>query len=195
MSLDLDKFIKLLDIPIYHDIESEQKWNYDNYAAQIEEALSYHCDNEYVSEYLKKQISQMIHQGYLIICDKPFSTPVRTIYEKMEAIVKGVKGRGKLKNISNILGFDVFHIHFGESSCIIENWVNYTKKTNSCDLSFTKELIYESLISSLSKKNKTGELLVYSKIDGKIKFWCIWFHEAGDNQLVELISLLHKLKE
>lgn len=177
-----------MTIPIYRDIECEQEWSYDDYTTQIEEALSYYCDNEYVSEYLKKQISQIIHQGYLIIYDKSFATPVRTIYEKMEGIVKGVKGRGKLKNISNVLGFDVFHVHFGESSCIVENWINYEKKTNSYDLSFPKESIYESLISSLSKKDKTGEWLVYSKIDGKIKFWCIWFHESGDNELIKIIE-------
>lgn len=181
--MDLSKFI----IPIFRDIECEQKWNYDNYVAQIEEALSYHFDNEYVSEYLKKQISQMIHQGYLIIYDKSFATPIRTIYEKMEGIVKGGKSRGKLKNISNILGFDIFHVHFGESSCIVVNWINYAKKTNSCDLSFTKKSIYKSLISSISKKDKTGEWLVYSIIDGKIKFWCIWFHESGDNELIRII--------
>jgi hypothetical protein len=182
--LDLSKLI----IPIHRDIECEQKWSYDDYATQIEEILSYHCDNEYVSEYFKKQISQMIHQGYLIIYDKSFATPVRTIYEKMEAIVKGMKGRGKLKNISNILGFDVFHAHFGESSCIVENWINYEKKTNSCDLSFSQDALYKSLISSLSKKDKTGEWIVYSEDKGKMKFWCIWLHKAGDDKLIEIIK-------
>lgn len=181
--MDLTKFI----IPIYRDIECEQKWNYDNYVAQIEEAIYYHCNNQFVSKYFKEQISQMIHQNYLIINNKPFSVPVRTIYEAMENVVKGRKSRGKLRNISDVLGFDVFHVHFGQSSFIVKNWINYIKKHNS---SLTKELLYENLISSLSKKDKTGEWLVYSKIDDRIKFWCIWLHESGDNELIKIIRLM-----
>jgi len=187
MSSDLYKLAKSLNIPIYRDIECEQIWNYDDYSNQIEEALSFHCNKDFVSQYFKEQISQLIHQGYLLIHDKPIAVPVRTIYEVMENISEGKKEKKSLRNINNNVNFDVLHVHFGQSSFIIENWANYIKR-NSVDLNFTHESAYKSLMLSLSKKDKTGEWIVYSKDKGKIKFWCIWLHNAGDDNLIEIIK-------
>ena len=187
MKKNLDNFIRSLDVPILRNVECEKEWCYDNYSDCVTEALAYHCSNSFVSEYLKFQISQIIHQGYVLFGETPFAVPVRVIYEAMERVVKGGDGRGRLKNISNSLETEVLHIHCGQSSCITENWVNHARKTKLTNQAFTQDVVYKSLISSLSKPNKTGEWLVYSKSNNGIKFWCIWLHSAGDEQLIRII--------
>lgn len=186
--MNIDQLIRSLDVPICRDLMREQSWCYDKYSDQVDEALDFHCDKASTSDYLKTQISQMIHQGYVLFGRNPFATPVRSIYETMGIVVNGADGRGKLKNVSNAVGFEVLHSHFGQSSCIIENWVNYARKTKLVNQSPSHEVVYENLISSLSKPNKTGEWLVYSKTDSGIKFWCIWLHIAGDDQLIKVIN-------
>jgi hypothetical protein len=44
------------------------------------------------------------------------------------------------------------------------------QKTKLSDQGLSSELMYKSLISSRSKKNKTGEWVVFSKTDSGIKF-------------------------
>lgn len=187
----MDELIRSLDVPICRDLDREQTWCFDEYSEQVNESLDFHCSEAITSDYLKNQISQMIHQGYVLFGDTTFATPVRNIYEVMEGVVNGSYGR-KLRNISNGIGFEVLHSHFGHSSCIIENWGNHAKKTCLANQSFTHEGVYENLISSLSKHIKTGEWLVYSKLDGGIKFWCIWLHPindtTSDNQLIKVIN-------
>ena len=188
----MDEFIRSLDVPICRDLDREKSWCFDNYSKQINEALKFHCSKAAVSDYLKKQISQMMHQGYVVFGDTPFSTAVRNIYEAMEGVVNGDTGRGRLNNISNGVGFEVFHSHFGHSSCIVENWVNYARKTSLASQSYTCQGVYENLVASLSKSKKTGEWLVYSKFNNAIKFWCIWLHPVNksttDEQLIRLIN-------
>jgi len=106
----------------------------------------------------------------------------------MGQVSKADTNRGILKNISRRVGFDVNHAHFAQSSCITENWANHARKTKLVDQPLSRDIIYESLISPLTKKNKTGEWVVFSETDQGIKFWCIWLHEAGDDNLINLIN-------
>ena len=108
----------------------------------------------------------------------------------MERINLKGDSRGSLKHISKSLGFDVQHEHFAQSSCIETNWLNQLRKEGSVSKSSKIETVYESLISSLSKKKKTGEWIVYSKNSSGTVFWCIWLHESGDEKLIELIKTL-----
>lgn len=186
--MSTDKFIRSLDVQIRRDVERENNWCHEKYAGEVDGALEFHCNKATVSEYLKNQISQMIHQGYVLFGSNLFATPVRSIYETMRNVVNGDNGRGKLKRISNVVGYEVFHTHFAQSSCIIENWVNHARKAKLDHQPFTHEVAYENLISSLSKPDKTGEWLVYSKTESGIKFWCIWLHLAGDDQLIKVID-------
>lgn len=190
----MDELIRSLDVHICRDLDREQTWCYEEYSDQVNEVLGFHCSEAFTSDYLKNQISQMIHQGYVLFGDTPLATPVRSIYEVMEGIINGAHGRRKLSNISKGVGFDVFHSHFGHSSCIVENWVNHAKRTHLANHSLTHEVVYENLISSLSKRNKTGEWLIYSELDGGIKFWCVWLHPinyaTSDNQLIKVIRAI-----
>jgi len=180
----MDEFIRSLDVPIVRDLEKESEWSYDKNSNQILEATGYHCKGDYISEYMLHQLSKMLYQGY----DLAFSAPIRSVYETMENVSKVGTSRGILNNISKQVGFEVNHIHFAQSSCMTENWVNHARKTRLSEELLSNEVIYKSLVSSLSKKNKTGEWIVFSKADGMIKFWCVWLHKGGDDQLIEVIN-------
>ncbi|MBB1319937.1 hypothetical protein H5123_20185 [Shewanella sp. SR43-4] len=184
----MDELIRSLDVPIIRNIESESKWSYEENSDQILEAINYHCQGNFVSEYMRHQLSRMLYQGYLVINDLTFASPIRSVYEVMEQVCKAGISRGILKNISKKVGFDVNHAHFAQSSCITENWVNHARKTKLASQPLSSEVMYKSLISSLSKKNKTGEWVVYSQAGQEIKFWCIWLHEAGDDNLINVIN-------
>ena len=184
----MDELIRSLDVPIVRSLESESKWSYEENSGQILEAINYHCQGDIVSEYMQHQLSRMLYQGYLVVNDLTFASPIRSVYEVMEHVSKAGTSRGILKNISNRVGFDVNHAHFSQSSCITENWVNHARKTKLVDQPLSSEIMYKSLISSLSKKNKTGEWVVFSQTDQGIKFWCIWLHEAGDDNLISVIN-------
>ena len=184
----MDELIRSLDIAIVRDFEIESKWSYDENSNQILEATGYHCQGSFVSEYMLHQLSRMLYQGYLVINDLTFSSPIRSVYEVMEEISKRGTSRGVLKNISKEVGFNVNHTHFAQELCITENWVNHARKTKLADEPLSSEVMYKSLISSLSKKNKTGEWVVFSETESGIKFWCIWLHEAGDDNLIKVIK-------
>jgi hypothetical protein len=184
----MDKLISSLDVQIVRDLEKESKWSYDENSDQILEATGYHGQGNFVSEYMLHQLSRMLYQGYLVINDLTFSSPIRSVYEVMEDVSKVDTSRELLKNISKQVGFNVSHTHFAQSSCITENWVNHAKKTKLANEPLSSELMYKSLISSLSKINKTGEWVVFSETDSEIKFWCIWLHEAGDDNLINVIN-------
>lgn len=186
--LSMDKLIRSMYVPIIRNLEREKNWDHEKYSNQVDEALNHHCKKATVSEYFRNQLSKMIHQGYLCFGDYLFTSPVRSLYETMGAVVEGDEGRGKLTRITKAVGFEVLHIHFAQSSCIIENWVNHARQTALVNQPFTHEVIYENLISSLSKIDKTGEWIVYSKTGGDIKFWCVWLHKAGDDQLIKIIK-------
>jgi hypothetical protein len=112
----------------------------------------------------------------------------RQLDQFMKSFSKVGASRGRLKKVSKRVGFEVSHVHFAQSSCIAENWVNHASKTKLAKEALSSEVMYKSLISSLSKKNKTGEWLVFSKTDNGIKFWCIWLHQGGDNNLINVIN-------
>ena len=185
---NIQDLIHSLEIPIVRDLELENCWKYNMYSEELERTLSYYSKNSLFSTYLKEQISQLIHQQYLVIVGKTISVPVRSIYTTINEVSRNNVSRRKLKNISKNVGFDVYHIHFGQSSFQIENWANHAKKDNlHSQQNLNTELIYENLISSLSKKNKTGEWIVYSNQNDSIQFWCIWLHKINDNKLIDLI--------
>ncbi|WP_345993941.1 hypothetical protein [Sulfurimonas sp. HSL-1716] len=184
----MDDLIRSFDVPIIRNLTREREWSYSNYFNQILEAIEFHCEGSPVSDYMKHQISRIMHQGYVLINEIPFSSPVRSIYESMEKIVSEDNCRGVLKNITKQVGFPVLHTHFAQSSCIIENWKNFAHQTNLSQQAFSVETMYESLISSLDKPKKTGEWIVFSKTDNGIVFWCIWLHSAGDEKLIEIIK-------
>jgi len=185
---DMDRFIRSLDIISPRDIESEKSWSHEQYKEEVEEALSFHCENAGVSAYFKHQLSQLMHQGYILFGETTFSITVRSIYESMELVAKGSPCRGKLRNVSNAVGSEILHIHTGKSSGITENWVNYARKTKLKEKPFTHETVYNNLISSLSKPNRTGEWVVYTKTGSEIKFLCVWLHNSGDEMLIETIN-------
>lgn len=184
----MDDLIRSLDVPIIRNLSREKEWSYSNYTNQILEALKFHCEGSTVSDYMKHQISRIMHQGYVLINEITFSSPVRSIYESMEKIVSEDIYRGDLKHITEHVGFPVLHAHFAQSSCISENWKNYARQTNLSQQAISVETMYESLISSLDKPKKTGEWIVFSKTDNGIVFWCLWLHSAGDEKLIEIIK-------
>lgn len=187
-ALNMDELIRSLDVPVVRDLEKESQWSYGENSDQVREAIDYHCPTDFVSEYMLHQLSMMLYQGYLVVNCHTFSSPIRSVYEVMEAVSKLGASRGVLKNISKKVGFDVNHAHFSQSSCIAENWLNHARRTKLVEESLSSEVMYKSLISSLSKKNKTGEWVVFSETDSGIKFWCIWLHQAGDDGLIGVIN-------
>lgn len=184
----MDELIRSLDAPIVRDLEKESKWSYIKNSNQIREAIDYHCKNDFISEYMLHQLSRLLYQGYIVINDLTFSSPIRSVYEVMEKVSREGTSRGVLKNISNKVGFEVSHVHFAQTSCIIENWVNYARKIKLSEQSLSRENMYKSLFSSLEKPKKTGEWIVFSKTDGVIKFWCIWLHKGKDENLIDIIN-------
>jgi len=187
MNVPIEKLIRSLDVLIVRNHELEDQWSYQNYSVQISEEIQYYCNEASVSEYMKHQISKIMHQGYVVIDTNPFASPVRSIYETMERVIKHDVCRGILKNVSGKVGFEVLHCHFAQSSCIIENWVNHAGRNKLGKQGITAKSMYESLTSSLSKRKKTGEWIVYSKGKGIVRFWCVWLHDAGDEELIEVI--------
>jgi len=133
---------------------------------------------------LKLQLSQLYHQGYVVIENIAVSVPVSSVLSVLENIGSIGNGRGKLRNISNQLGFDVMHTHFGQSSFIVENWANHARRTKLKEKCLDIETMYQSLIESVSNDYKTGEWVVFSKLNGSITVWCLWLHKAGDEALV-----------
>ena len=105
----MDDFIRSFDVPIVRNIPREKEWSYNTYTNQILEALEFHCAGSSVSDYMKHQISKIMHQGYVVINEIPFSSPVRSIYESMEKIVSEDYCRGVLNNITEHVGFSVLH--------------------------------------------------------------------------------------
>ncbi len=184
----LEQIIQKSNVIIRRDFERESSWRYIDYEQKVEEALNYHCPNFICSDLLKTQLSQLYHQSYVVINNTAIAVPVSSILRSLENIDPVKKGRGKLTNISKHLGFDVFHVHFGQSSFITENWFNYANRNNLKDKPLTIENVYQSLVDSLSSKYRTGEWIVYSKNGGKITIWCLWLHGAGDAELVSEIE-------
>jgi hypothetical protein len=184
----MDDLIRSLFEPAARNLENESKWSYEDNLDQILEAIKHHCQENSVSEYMLHQLSRMLFQGYIVIGEMIFSSPIRSIYETMEAISQSDDSRGTLKNVSRKVGFNVKHSHFAQSSCIEENWINHARKTKLSTQAPSSEVIYGSLISSLSKEKKTGEWVVFSQSSSGLKFWCIWSHAAGDENLISVIK-------
>jgi hypothetical protein len=110
-ALNMDELIRSLDVPIIRDIEREFKWSYEKNSDQILEAINYHCQGNFVSEYMRHQLSRMLYQGYLVINELAFASPIRSVYEVMEQVSKASTSRGILNNISKRVGFDVKKIN------------------------------------------------------------------------------------
>ncbi|MCF7354443.1 hypothetical protein [Vibrio sp. CK2-1] len=180
----IEQIIRATDVKIRRDIDLETTWSYSDYEHMVEEALSYHCPKYNISDLLKLQLSQLYHQGYVVIENIAVAVPVTSVLSVLERIGDIGNGRGKLRNISNKLGFKVLHTHFGQSSFIVENWTNHAKRTKLQDQSLDIETMYQSLMESVSSDYKTGEWIVYSKHNGSITLWCLWLHKAGDEALV-----------
>ncbi len=185
---NINNLIRSLDVHVLRDEDLELHWNYADYEDKIEEALSYHCPNVSCSGWFKSQLSQLHHQGYIVIENLPLAVPISSIYHSLERIGEGGNRRGSLDKVSIRLGFPVSKVHFGQSSFITENWENYAKHTGLANQELNSEVLYESLIGSLSKQFKTGEWIVFSQDVSGIHIWCIWLHDAGDNALVNEIQ-------
>ncbi|MEG3220253.1 hypothetical protein PD716_06390 [Vibrio gigantis] len=183
----VEQIIRSTDVKVRRDLELESTWSYSDYEDRIEEALSVHCSNCNVSDLLKLQLSQLYHQGYAVIENNAVAVPVASVLSVLESITVASKGRGKLRHISNQLGFAVMHTHFGQSSFIVENWANHARRSKLRDKSLNVETMYQSLMDSVSNNDKTGEWVVYSKHNGSITLWCLWLHKAGDEALVHQI--------
>ncbi|QDO82389.1 hypothetical protein FM037_02950 [Shewanella psychropiezotolerans] len=183
----VEKIIQSVNISPRRDKQLELKWEYIDYAVQVDELLAYYCLEAVFCDLIKVQVSQLIHQGYVLIEGSPISVPLSALMNTLESIASGDKTERKLRHISKKIGFDIQHAHFSESSFIVENWLNYARNTNLGKQPVTFENMYNSLIESTSKPNKTGEWVVYSNQKGFTKFWCLWLHQAGDDTLVENI--------
>ncbi|MEG3753581.1 hypothetical protein [Psychromonas arctica] len=183
----IEGIIKSLNIPIRRDYDLENSWLYENYVARIDEALEYHCPNSTFSLSMKQQISKLYHQGYVVIENLPVAVPVHAVLRELEIIASSNKGR-KLKKITNGVGFEVLHSHFGQSSFIVENWANYVKNLKLDEQEINVETMYSSLLESVSKPKKTGEWVVYSRLNQTVHFWCLWLHEAGNEALIKLLK-------
>ena len=92
----MDELIRSLDVEIIRDLESESSWSYEENSEQILEAINYHCPGSFVSQYMLHQLSRMLYQGYIVINDLIFSSPIRSVYEVMEKISKTGASRGAL---------------------------------------------------------------------------------------------------
>ncbi|HBC3451079.1 TPA: hypothetical protein KDY51_005003 [Vibrio parahaemolyticus] len=180
----VEQIIRSTDVKVRRDIALESTWLYGDYEHMVEEALSFHCPTCNVSDLLKLQLSQLYHQGYVVIENIAVAVPVTSVLSVLERISDIGNGRGKLRNISDQVGFKVLHTHFGQSSFIVENWANHAKRTKLQDQNLNMETMYQSLIESISNDYKTGEWVVYSKHNGSITIWGLWLHEAGDDALV-----------
>ncbi|MCZ4374289.1 hypothetical protein O4H50_21100 [Vibrio diazotrophicus] len=180
----VEQIIRSTDVKVRRDTTLESTWLYGDYEHMVEEALSFHCPTCKVSDLLKLQISQLYHQGYVVIENIAVAVPVTSVLSVLDRISDIGNGRGKLRNISDQVGFKILHTHFGQSSFIVENWANHAKRTKLQDQDLDIETMYQSLIASVSNNYKTGEWVVYSKHNGSIIIWCLWLHEAGDEALV-----------
>ena len=187
MNTGIYDYIRSWDVEVRRDHQWESQWSYEGYADQVNEALRHHVGKAFVSEYMKCQISRAMHQGYWAINDMAFASPVRIAFEAMENILDGGKHRGRLSSVSKELGFDVFHAHFAQSSCITQNWLNHASRTKLQETELTAEALHYSLMSSVSSKKRTGEWVVFSRNGDAFQFWCVWLHEAGDSDLVKVI--------
>ncbi|MEZ8402564.1 hypothetical protein AB4242_11555 [Vibrio splendidus] len=184
---EFETIIKSINITPLRDESLEHSWSYESNVAEVNQMLSYNCPDSIFSEMFKVQLSQLLYQRYVVIENEPISVPISSLLQTLRCVEKGTKARGKLNSISDKVGFEVQHVHFGESSFITENWLNHARKTKLGKQPLNIDSMYESLIESRSKPKKTGEWLVYSFQHGVIKFWCLWLHEAGDDKLVETI--------
>jgi hypothetical protein len=162
----------------------ESTWLYGDYEHIVEEALSFHCPTCNASDLLKLQLSQLYHQGYVVIESIAVAVSVTSVLSVLERISDIGNGRGKLRSISDQVGFKVLHTHLGQSSFIVENWTNHAKRTKLQDQELNMETMYQSLIESISKDYKTGEWVVCSKHNESVTIWGLWLHEAGDEALV-----------
>ncbi|MGP1832929.1 hypothetical protein ACTTBA_07595 [Shewanella frigidimarina] len=183
----VEDIIKSVNVPINRDFALEAIWLYEDYSAKVDEALAYHCPNAMISFQMKQQISKLYHQGYVVIENQPIAVPVLSVFRELEIITSCNKGR-KLKNITKSVGFEVLHSHFGQSSFIVENWVNHAKSTKLKEQKLSIENMYSSLLESVSKSKKTGEWVVYSRLNQTVQFWCLWLHEAGDEALIKILK-------
>ena len=129
----VEQIIRSVDIKVRRDLELESVWSYSDYEHTVDEALNHHCPKIVVSDLLKLQLSQLYHQGYVVIENIAVAVPVLSVWSVLESISSVGNGRGKLRNISNQLGFDVMHTHFGQSSFIVENWSNHARRTKLQD--------------------------------------------------------------
>jgi hypothetical protein len=149
--------------------------------------IDHYCSNAVVSFLMKQQISQLYHQGYVVIENQPIAVPVHSVLRDLEIIASCNKGR-KLKKITANMGFEVLHSYFGQSSFIVENWLNCANKTKLCEQNINIESMYSSLLESVSKPKKTGEWVVYSRLNKKLHFFYLWTHKAGDEGLINILK-------
>ena len=187
MKTDVYDLIRYWDVELRRDQKRESQWTYESYSDQVEEALKHHAGEAFVSEHMKHQISRAMHQGYWTVNDIAFASPVRIALEAMERIIKGGGHGRRLRSVSRELGFDVLHAHSFQSSCITQNWLNHASRTALHETKLTAEAMHQSLMSSVSSKKRTGEWVVFSRNGDSVQFWCVWLHEAGDSDLVEVI--------
>jgi len=196
-----------LDTFKYTDINTN-KANRNHVEEQVVEELKYHCKGNQFTNYIKNQLVDIYSIGYVEICGLRHPYEPHDIYLAIETVVDNHKIHKPFKRKTSLLrGKNVFHIHHSQSFYSMCNCIRYFKSKYKCDndvwhrlnelrielagkIDLFTVLANEVFIESLSMQNKTGEWLVFSKENGKIKFLCLYIHDMDpeDSGLYSLVK-------
>jgi hypothetical protein len=196
-----DEILRVLEKNIllkYLETDDDKVFDEDEHKKEVLEELSYHIGDHLVSDLMLSQLVDLHGKNYTEIDGKKHPYNITSVYWRMEDIINEKEKPKEFRNKSSkLFGKGIYHIHHSQSFYIEDNHIRFFKnkyKDNKSVIARIQEIaklypnnepiptfVYETLLESLDWDKKTGEWILFQKIDRKIYFIGLALHNSKDN--------------
>ena len=185
---------------------------YDHTACEqdVKEALQYHCPDHTYSDLLLEQLIELQGSGFVKICEQNHPYEIFEVFEAMARIINNKSIQKPFKNKRSFLyKKNIFHTHHSQAFYSLKNCTRYFEEQYSNDAEILKRIgelqrsypdrhdyyalfAKEVFMQSLNWSKKTGEWLIYEKIENQVHFICLYVHNYGDTNDRKFYSFIKK---